>query len=467
MRHPLALFKLTAYFYFFQNVLMKNYNVFTLRCLSIVITFLISVDLYSKDTDEYIHAGVSAETVITPEKISLAGYIQRRTLYESNETPNARIFKPSLGVLDYPRVKVVLLKNKTSTLALISMDLIAIQSDIRMEIFNRTKDIFSNLNQIQLFATHTHSGPGGYIRMPFWEQLAVDKFNALFYEKLISSAERAIRKAVANLQPVLVGKRESIIEGVSVNRRNSPLLNPRLNVIRIDNLNRKNIANIINFPIHGNYLPAENLMLSRDIPGLIEQYVEDKTSAMSMFISGPAGDVNPKTEELSSKGLNSLGRRISEEVYKAISNTKLKFYKSIDISQTEYSLPLAQTNIFQCLASALPDRFSWIRKIPWVIDLPSSLNLPAPLFSIKIDDIFILTVPGEPITELGLRIEKMASDSKLVKPMIFTLGNTYMGYILTKEEFRRGGYETCNSFYGETYGEKFLIGVKELIDKVL
>ncbi len=37
-------------------------------------------------------------------------------------------------------------------------------------------------------------------------------------------------------------------------------------------------------------------------------------------------------------------------------------------------------------------------------------------------------------------------------PAVAPLTNDLVGYILTEEEYRRGGYETTTSFYGPTLG---------------
>lgn len=414
---------------------------------------------------EILYAGASAKIIKTPDKIALAGYIQRRILIQSNN-PNAKLFKPSLGIIDNPRVKVIVLRNKEQTLAFVSMDLIAVHNDMRLEIYERTKDVFSNSNQIQLFATHTHSGPGGYVNMPFWEHLAVDKINPSFHKELLDTAEKAIRESVKNLEPALIGQGEMMLDGFTMNRRNSNTLNPRLNLIKISNLRNKNIANILNFPIHGTFFPPANLMLSRDIPGAIEQSFENKTNAVSLFISGPAGDVGPVIEEKTPKALSLIGEEITQKAYQLWSSTKVKAAQRIEILKNQFTLVPANVNVVQCLAAAFPETFAWLKKMPWFIKLPNSLNIPSELYSIRVEDILILTVPGEPITQLGIEIEKLAALNNVQKPMIFTLANNYMGYVLTKEEFLRGGYETCNSFYGESYGDQLIQSMSNLIRKL-
>ena len=73
-------------------------------------------------------------------------------------------------------------------------------------------------------------------------------------------------------------------------------------------------------------------------------------------------------------------------------------------------------------------------------------------------------IPGEPICEIGSAIEKYSVENNFPNPMVMALANSYYGYILTEKEFARGGYETCNSFYGKTYGTLFLSGISDAVN---
>ena len=134
-------------------------------------------------------------------------------------------------------------------------------------------------------------------------------------------------------------------------------------------------------------------------------------------------------------------------------------------SVTNYShpieLPKAKANLSLCLESILPRNFHWLSKLFIQVDLPPSLNRPMEVSILKMDELTFYFIPAEPITEIGNLIEKYSLENQLSNPLLFTLGNSYFGYILTEAEYRRGGYETCNSFYGSQYGNKFLDGMTQ------
>ena len=68
---------------------------------------------------------------------------------------------------------------------------------------------------------------------------------------------------------------------------------------------------------------------------------------------------------------------------------------------------------------------------------------------------------------LGMKIKAEAGRVTGAKyPAIGGLADVWISYMLPAEEYRRGGYESSVSFYGETLGDTIvagaLAGVKEL-----
>jgi hypothetical protein len=76
----------------------------------------------------------------------------------------------------------------------------------------------------------------------------------------------------------------------------------------------------------------------------------------------------------------------------------------------------------------------------------------APLCALRIDDYMMLTFPGEPICEIGVAVKDEMKKDGIAHPCVASLVNDHVGYILTPEEYRQGGYEATASFYGDTLG---------------
>jgi hypothetical protein len=78
----------------------------------------------------------------------------------------------------------------------------------------------------------------------------------------------------------------------------------------------------------------------------------------------------------------------------------------------------------------------------------------------RLDDWVVLGVPGELIAQLGL--DAKAQARRITGAHCVTIGglaDEWVSYILSAEEYRKGGYEASMSFYGPTLGNTIVEGV--------
>ncbi len=64
----------------------------------------------------------------------------------------------------------------------------------------------------------------------------------------------------------------------------------------------------------------------------------------------------------------------------------------------------------------------------------------------------IIGAPGEMIAELGIDIKNKVRASGVPNPTIGGLANEWISYILSENQYQKGGYESSASFYGPTLG---------------
>jgi hypothetical protein len=72
----------------------------------------------------------------------------------------------------------------------------------------------------------------------------------------------------------------------------------------------------------------------------------------------------------------------------------------------------------------------------------------APLYALRMNGFQMMTFPGEPICELGLAVKDVLHKAGIAHPCVAALTTDEIGYILTKEEYQKSGYEVTASFYG-------------------
>jgi hypothetical protein len=103
----------------------------------------------------------------------------------------------------------------------------------------------------------------------------------------------------------------------------------------------------------------------------------------------------------------------------------------------------------EALAAALGDGWQADQLLLLASHTHTSLDLTA----LRLGDLTFAGVPGEMAAGLGLEAKAVLRERIRAKHVaIGGLADEWISYMLTPEEYRRGGYEASVSFYGETLG---------------
>jgi neutral ceramidase len=91
--------------------------------------------------------------------------------------------------------------------------------------------------------------------------------------------------------------------------------------------------------------------------------------------------------------------------------------------------------------------------------LPILFPSQAQSMTLRLGDLLIVGIPGEMAASLGMKIKTEAGRLTGARnPVIGGLADAWISYMLPPEEYRKGGYESSVSFYGETLGETMVKG---------
>jgi hypothetical protein len=169
-----------------------------------------------------------------------------------------------------------------TTVALVVADLLQIdprlQGLVADEVLERTGIA---RGQLQLAGTHTHSGPA--LREP-------------------SDVERTIGRGIAEaVARAWVDRRDAVaavgvgrVEGIAANRRpNGGPVDDRVTVTRFDGTDGRPIATHVNYGCHPTTLGPNNTLYTADYPGVLCRLVDESVGGVTIFSTGPQGDVNP------------------------------------------------------------------------------------------------------------------------------------------------------------------------------
>ena len=87
------------------------------------------------------------------------------------------------------------------------------------------------------------------------------------------------------------------------------------------------------------------------------------------------------------------------------------------------------------------------------------------LQALKIGPYLLLTIPGEPMVEYGLQVERAIGDRAI--PIVIGYANGSLGYICTDKAFEEGGYEPNHSQSGPGAEKVIVRELLGLVDRVV
>lgn len=372
--------------------------------------------------DSNLRAGV-AKVNITPAEVNQLEVVGHR--------------RKVTGVRDPLRAGVLVLDDGQTKAAIVTLDLISAYNELvylaRLQI---EKESGIPADNIMVAVSHNHSGPG-FDAKSKWGQ------------ELINKLGKAAKQAASNMRPVTVGygedqigfgiNRRKVINGRAVVRLNKEGPNdPRVKVLRFDDgKSLTPLAVVMHAVCHPCFFtwgdkgstpyPNGYPKMSADFPGEAQSFVEmcygQQTS--SLFLQGCAGDIRPNLPGYPYRcadeaDIQWAGRDLGSAVVRTLARGVTR--EQLAGRAKHYQIKVANSTV------SLPGKEGRIN---------------AQLQSMKIGPYLLLTMPGEPMVEYGLKLEKDIADRAI--PIIVGYANGHVGYIATADSYDVGGYEPNTS----------------------
>ena len=420
------------------------------------------------------YAAVASQDITPPVGVPLAGHgaAVRRALipFSCFFHKYATYFKPSKGILDPIRAKVVLLKRGDKRLLFLSLDLVAVTDDFHTEVANAVANLGFTPEEVFVSGTHTHNGPGAISKNPLWAFVAVDRFKPAIYDPILASVVHLIHRAYAELEPAVLQAYQFRVEGLQVNRRDdhpASVVDPSANVLVVSNSMGEYLGALINVAVHGTALPKANLLLSTDVPGALEHAFEARLAAhndrssrvpTAVFINGAEGDVAPAQE--GQPALQALGTLFATQADAALSAARL-IWPSWEIRRATVDLGTAKVRLKNCVNGAFMRALVWGKL---AINVAQYVRRQTTIATIKLGDMMMMTWPGEPTTALGFALKELAYQAGARQAWVLGLTNDYLAYFVTPDEYNDGGYESCACVFGAHGGKKIVEGYRLLLN---
>jgi neutral ceramidase len=358
-----------------------------------------------------------------------------------------------IGQHDDIYVRALILKNGSQSAAFITMDLAEV-GDIPQ--WQQRISQISRLPEDHIFiaATHNHMSPytSDDLHMNIKD---IDK-TADFNENLKVAVDKAVKEAVDNLQPARLAYSEGSCD-INCNRdyyyqdrfmygpNTHGISDKTVAVLTVETSDGKPFAVLCNYAVHGSVMMGAHMtddggmLIGGDLPGETSRDIEKwyDYDVVALWTSGAAGNQNPryfakypvfnrdKVDFVDEKDkgyalLDAQARDLADEIIRLI-NERTGATSEVDIQAGQ------RKHHMKCLPrpDRTPEHFSYY---PPFFDMSIGV--------VRLNDVVIVCVPGEPICELGLKVKKALEDQ--YKVIVLTLCNGSFSYMSDEEGFDAG-----------------------------
>lgn len=420
------------------------------------------------------------------------------------------------GFLDDLETSAVVLQFGEKRIAVISVDVCSLTVEQADEI-KKTVAERSGINADCIFIStiHTHTGPVLTPNTLFeTTEAEIDTYFAFLKSRIAD----AVKMAAEDLKDAKVGygigrvadrvayiRRYKMKDGTTMTcppvddpNIDHPIgkIDERVNVVRIDRDGADSIV-LVNYGVHADTVNGE--LISPDWPGWMRRTVAKALDGTKcVFITGAQGDVgstnvHPKdgdmndTEisfdnEMKSPGMaRFIGRAMAGTVLQVYDKVKYIDVSGLDVFHKTIRVP---ANVPKAEELPLARKYNELHEagrddeIPFtamelttvVAEAKRMCNLAnGPEFfeigltGIRIGEIAMVGIPGEPFTDISMKI-KETEGWELI--MVCELVNGHNGYFPIKSAYDEGGYEARSSKFKSGVGEIIIDGAKELLKQM-
>jgi neutral ceramidase len=366
-----------------------------------------------------------------------------------------RMGEPAHGIHDTINAKVLILEQGNQKGVLVTMDVCSVPSGVVEEALEKSGVPGLGIDNALFAASHSHGGLEGFSldRRNVIGNPSIGVFSEAVLDFTVKRIAQGIQRAQAALQPVQAVSAVKKMNGMNRNRRGAPFVDEDLTLLRLDTKNGKPYVLLVNYTAHGTIMTEKEMLISAGWAGVMQRTVEEVVgeNVTCMYTNGAEGDMSPSGAHGGSRWemAENYGRRIGLEAAELATGLQAKAVERFGLVSKWVSLPAHQgAPDFLKIAG---DEYNVTQE---QLDrmLPILFPAKAPIYGLRVNDFQMMTFPGEAICEIGLNVKAAMKKDKVNTPCIAGLTSELIGYILTKEEYAKSGYEVTASFYGDGLG---------------
>ena len=371
-------------------------------------------------------AGVARREITPKEALPMWGY-------------GARHDALSQGALDPLFAAAVVIQAGDTKLAIVGLDVgraPAERSLLRVRDRLKTE---AGINFSFIAGSHTHHGP--VLELSDEAGKGKGRFDGAlrYYRQLEDAICETVLEAARNLAPAKMGIGSAKLDGYNRNRHTKLQPKPTerdLVVLRLDTLDGKPLAVLINFTAHPTMIPSSTLKFSADYVGALKQTVEKELGAQAIFMQGASGDQSVNEGE--NRGYQAFGQALGREVVKLASSTVTAEVGSPLLQVREERFKFRpRVDLANPLVRGMYEKAFFPELIPNFIDEYADGVRPRLTVALLNGEIALVGVSGEFFANHSIRLKERA---RVKQVLFFGYCNGYHQYFPTIEAVAEGGY---------------------------
>ncbi len=410
----------------------------------------------------------------------------------SEPSPFSDIYPATDTIHGHPEFKVVAIsRGEGHEVVFVRSDTVGVFQQLRQSVLDQVQERTGrDLDDGLVFAaTHTHSGPGRIIDGGGPFDLIADTFLPEHYDRMVAAVADGVVAALDDLAPGRIGHAEVQIPDAHSDRRCEDGLDYKNSTVPLLVVEQEGevAAVVMAYAIHGTLLNIDELTLSQDVSGAIEQAVENRfdVPVEALMFNSWGADMAPSNPEMALEpGAVIPGQYQRMEVIGTVVADAVEI-GLMNITWEDAPVIAAQTHRFPISMSSLgytgddedvfdyeyggvycgANRESDCDVSTTEDDLAENCigfteDFPAPaqtLFTAgQIGTTHFVTFPGEPGTLLAESVlEQMQGYDGVEQTLFLGYGQDYTGYSILSEDWYQGGYEASGALWGPFQGDTF------------
>ena len=315
--------------------------------------------------------------------------------------------------------------------------------ELRQAVLEEVPD--SGFDTLILTATHTHSGPGGYLRGWLPERVTGGEFNPETLGQVARAAAEALNRALADLAPAVVTSGEVRLDLAVNRRRGSGPRETALPILQARFPDGRTPVLVFGYGAHPTVISPDGKLYSADYVGAARNWLEAR-GVRSLFLPGPLGDQQPAPHtgalwdgsvERQQQQAAEVGARLGRAVLDAVPALPDLASQNLAVAEHWTEAPPVALRRFCTMWWFAP----FIRGA-----VTRFVSTEVPLQALRVGGAVLIALPAEPGTTVGNAIRRHMPGASA--RFVVSLSNDWLGYVVSADEFEDGGYEACLSLHG-------------------